>query len=205
MDMVYYGGVTVLFHPVLHWSIRHLSQNTMGSYVCKSWDEVPYFSLPSILVFYRGVYFFPHHGAGGHWLVQAPLSQQCPIQAWIPLLEILDNVPYAWFGRIPAGGESVVSQLYPIPYKDTFGMPDQGQMLHVCRGQTVESGLRWWAHHIIRIWGGRSATSSPHHHLDAGLHSCIQTQHVRIHVHLFGGPDEIHMHSSLIRISFQLI
>ncbi len=34
-------------------------------------------------------------------------------------------------------------------------------LLHMWWGQTIESGLRWWAHHIIKIWGGRSATSSP--------------------------------------------
>ncbi len=45
--MKYYGGVTFLFHPEFLWSNRHLSQKTIGSYICKSWDEVPYFSLPS--------------------------------------------------------------------------------------------------------------------------------------------------------------
>ncbi len=70
-------------------------------------------------------------------------------------------------------GASVVGWLYPVQYRGIFGAPDQGQTQHVWRGQTVESGLRWWAHHIIRLWGGRSATSAPHHHLTAGLHSCV--------------------------------
>jgi hypothetical protein len=51
--------------------------------------------------------------------------------------------------------------------------------------------MRWQVHHVI-------TTSSLHSYVGA----CIgQTKHVRIHVHLFGGPGEIHMHSSLIRIS----
>ncbi len=58
----------------------------------------------------------------------------------------------------------VVGQLYSIQYKGIFGMPDQGQMLYLWQGQTVESGLRCWAQHLIGIWGGGSATSSPHHH-----------------------------------------
>ncbi len=37
----WYGGVMFLFHPVSHQSNRHLSQKTIGSYICKSWDEVP--------------------------------------------------------------------------------------------------------------------------------------------------------------------
>jgi hypothetical protein len=51
--------------------------------------------------------------------------------------------------------------------------------------------MRWQVHHII-------TTSS----LNSYVGACIgQTKHVRIHVHLFGGPGKIHMHSSLIRIS----
>ncbi len=38
----YYGAVTFLFHPVFHWSNRHLSQNTIGSYARKSSDKIPY-------------------------------------------------------------------------------------------------------------------------------------------------------------------
>ncbi len=64
----------------------------------------------------------------------------------------------------------------------------------------------------VRFWGGELDTSSgyelagsPHHHLNAGLHSCVgisigQTKHIGIHVHLVGTPGEIHMHLSLIRI-----
>jgi hypothetical protein len=57
--------------------------------------------------------------------------------------------------------------------------------------------MRWQACHIIIH--------------DAGLHSCVaglgigQTKHVRIHVHLFRTPGEIHMHLSLIRISFKIL
>ncbi len=37
---------------------------------------------------------------------------------------------------------------------------------HWVRSDVVSSSL-------IRLWGSRSATSAPHHHLDAGLHSCV--------------------------------
>jgi hypothetical protein len=52
---------------------------------------------------------------------------------------------------------------------------------------------------------GYEVAGLPHHHLDAGLRSCIglgigQTKHIRIHVHLFETPGKIHMHLSLIRI-----
>jgi hypothetical protein len=54
--------------------------------------------------------------------------------------------------------------------------------------------MRWQVCHII-------TTSSLHSYIGV----CIgQTKHVRIHVHLFGGPGEIYMHLSLIRISFKL-
>ncbi len=53
---------------------------------------------------------------------------------------------------------AVVGQLYTVQYKGIFGAPNQGQMLHLWRGQTIESCLRWWAHHIIRLWGGKSAS-----------------------------------------------
>jgi hypothetical protein len=32
--------------------------------------------------------------------------------------------------------------LINVPYKRTFGTPDQGQMLDVCKSQTAESALR---------------------------------------------------------------
>ncbi len=58
----------------------------------------------------------------------------------------------------------VVGQLYSVQYMGTFGAPDEGQMLYVWQGQTIESGLRCCAQHLIGIWGGRATTSSPHHH-----------------------------------------
>ncbi len=72
------------------------------TYICKSWDEVPFSSFPYLGVLSRSL-FLPHHGTGGCWLVQAPSSQRHPIQAQIPHLEVLGNVPYAWFGQIPVG------------------------------------------------------------------------------------------------------
>ena len=46
--------------------------------------------------------------------------------------------------------------LINVPYKRTFGVPDQGQMLDVREGQTVESALRddWtWnvPHHTLEV------------------------------------------------------
>ncbi len=67
----------------------------------------------------------------------------------------------------------VVGQWYYVLYKGIFGAPNKGQMLFVWWGQTVESGLRHWAQHLIRIWGGRATTSSPNHYRDVGLHSYI--------------------------------
>jgi hypothetical protein len=36
-----------------------------------------------------------------------------------------------------------------VPYKHTFGAPDQGQMLDVWERQTTESALRWRMRHIV--------------------------------------------------------
>ena len=91
---------------------------------------------------------------------------------------LISFFPHWALADSPFLGASVVGGLYPVQYKGIFGVPDQGQTLHLWWGQTVESGLRWWAHDIIKIWGGRSATSSPHHHLDAGLHSCVGIQYL---------------------------
>ncbi len=44
--------------------------------------------------------FLPHHGAGGRWLVQAPLSQRRPIQAQTPHLEVI--VSRGSSTRVPA-------------------------------------------------------------------------------------------------------
>ncbi len=60
--------------------------------------------------------------------------------------------------------QTVIGWSYFVQYKGIFGAPNQGQMLYVWQGQTVESGLRCWAQLLNRIWGGRSTTSSPHHH-----------------------------------------
>jgi hypothetical protein len=84
----------------------------------------------------------------------------------------------------------------------------QGQTQYVWQGQTTESGLRWWAQHLIGLWVGKAITSSPPHCRDSGLHSYIgfwyQTDgHIMIHEHLFGGPGKIQTHSSLTRISFK--
>ncbi len=57
----------------------------------------------------------------------------------------------------------VIGRLYSVLYKGIFGAPDNGQTLYMWQGQMVESGLRCWAQHLIRIWGGRATTSSPHH------------------------------------------
>ncbi len=32
--------------------------------------------------------------------------------------------------------------LTTVPYNHTFGVPDKGQMLDMCQGQTTESGLK---------------------------------------------------------------
>ncbi len=58
----------------------------------------------------------PHYCAGGRWLVQAPSSQQLPIQQQIPHLEVLGNVTYAWFGRIPVreASSTVLKHLFRI-------------------------------------------------------------------------------------------
>ncbi len=37
-----------------------------------------------------------------------------------------------------------------VPYKRTFGAPDQGQTLDVWESQTTASALRWWTHHIAQ-------------------------------------------------------
>ncbi len=54
-------------------------------------------------------------------------------------------------------------------------------------------------HHQVMSWQA--------HHIIISMQDCIhtlvlgieQTKHARFHVHLFGTPDEIHMHLSLIR------
>jgi hypothetical protein len=105
-------------------------------------------------------------------------------------------------------GVSVIGQLYSVQYKGIFGALDKGQtytcdkarpLSQVC-GVEPNTSLRYEVvgpphhHHII-------TTSSLYSYVGA----CIgQTEHVWIHVHLFGGPGKIHMQSSLIRISFNL-
>ncbi len=71
----------------------------------------------------------------------------------------------------------VVGWLYFVQYKGIFGTPGKGQTLYVWWGQTVESGLRCWAQHLIEIWGGRATTSSPHHCQDSVLHSYVGNQY----------------------------
>ena len=88
-------------------------------------------------------------------------------------------------------GVSVVGQLYSVQYKGIFGVPDKGQMQYKWSGQTVESGLRCWAQHLIRLRVGQANTSPPPHCLDAGLHFCIDRwywtdQHVRSNGYLHG-------------------
>ncbi len=56
--------------------------------------------------------------------------------------------------------------------------------------------------HRVMSWQGQHINC-----WDAGLHSYVGVQyqtdrHVTIHVHLFGDPGKIHIHSSLARISF---
>ena len=57
--------------------------------------------------------------------------------------------------------------------QEYFWRARQGQTQYVWWGQTVESGLRCWAQHLIKVWGGRATKSSPHHCQDAGLHSYV--------------------------------
>ncbi len=71
-----------------------------------------------------------------------------------------------------------------------------------------DRGVRFWGSELT-ISSGYEVAGSPHHLLDAGLHSCVglgigQTKPIRIHVHLFRTPGGIHMHSSLIKIIFKV-
>ncbi len=52
-------GCYVLFHCTFHQSNRHLSQNTIGSYIHKSGDKVPHSLLPYLHMFYPVVFFLP--------------------------------------------------------------------------------------------------------------------------------------------------
>ncbi len=91
--------LTFLFHPEFHQSNRHLSQKIRT--IRRSYFSLVWYPLTMLLL---RCLFLPHHDAGSCWLLQAPLPQRCPIQAQRPHLEVLSNVAYAWFGRIPAGG-----------------------------------------------------------------------------------------------------
>ncbi len=58
-EPTFYGGVMFLFHCTFHQSNRHLSQNTIGSYIHKSGDKVPHSLVPYLHMFYPGVFFLP--------------------------------------------------------------------------------------------------------------------------------------------------
>ncbi len=65
----------------------------------------------------------------------------------------------------------VVGRLYSVQYKSIFGAPDKVRRDTCDKARPLSQ--RYWAQHLIEIWGGSATTSSLNHPWDAGLHSHI--------------------------------
>ncbi len=117
----------------------------------------------------KGVNHFQHflgmmpysHNLWLRWSVMlAPLTslvEECS-QTKVTKAKGTKKVPWHWdkiHQRAFNHKKAWCKLLIKVPYKHTFGAPDQGQMLDVWESQTSESALRWQMRHVM-----------PHHNLE---------------------------------------